>query len=157
MHAARRFSSWSWKLLTDHEQRAFRALSIFRGGFTRQAAAQVVGASLHTLISLANKSLLYVTTHEEAPRYHIDELLRQFAAEQLDAQPEERATIAACHSAYYLTFIADRETSPGTPTNRANSNRILEELECPASLAFCRQGSKLYFVGQKCQWISAVL
>jgi predicted ATPase len=39
----------SWKLLTDAEQRVFRKLSVFRGGFAREAAEQVAGATLPLL------------------------------------------------------------------------------------------------------------
>ena len=37
----------SWTLLTDRQQMVFRRLSIFRGGFTREAAHRVVGAGMH--------------------------------------------------------------------------------------------------------------
>lgn len=101
---------WSWKLLDEDEQRAFRLLSIFGGGFTREAALHIVGAPLRTLVNLVNKSLLYVTYTQEGPaHYQIHELLRQFGAEQLDALPEERVVTKARHSDYYLTFLAARE------------------------------------------------
>ena len=38
-------------------RRSFRALSVFRGGFTREAALEVAGASLRDLMALVNKSL----------------------------------------------------------------------------------------------------
>ena len=43
-------------------------------------------------------------------RYEMHELLRQFAAEQLDALPDERAATAEHHSDYYLNFVATRES-----------------------------------------------
>ncbi|MFN8440624.1 MAG: tetratricopeptide repeat protein [Caldilineaceae bacterium] len=101
---------WSWKLLDERERQLFCQLAIFRGGFTREAAEQITGATLRTLISLANKSLLNAP-HQPgiAVRYHVHELLRQFAAEQLNAQTDKGLVIANRHSNYYLDFIAARE------------------------------------------------
>ncbi len=47
---------YSWNLLTPAEQTAFRQLSIFRGGFHRNAAARGVGVSLPLLAGLVDKS-----------------------------------------------------------------------------------------------------
>ncbi len=101
---------WSWKLLNEHEQQVFRSLSIFRGGFARAAAEQVADASLRTLVSLANKSFLNVShaQGDAAPRYHIHELLRQFAAEELRISGGIQTT-SQRHSDYYLDFLTVRE------------------------------------------------
>lgn len=102
--------TWSWELLEPPGQQTFSQLSIFRGGFTREAATAILGAPLRSLINLVNKSLLSVNyTQTTAARYQVHELLRQFGAEQLDALPDERAAVEARHSAYYLTFLAERE------------------------------------------------
>jgi tetratricopeptide (TPR) repeat protein len=45
----------------------------------------------------------------QAARYEIHELLRQFAAEQLDSGHDERAAVEARHSQFYLAFVAERE------------------------------------------------
>jgi class 3 adenylate cyclase len=45
----------SWRLLSEDERKIFTALSVFRGGFTREAAQEVAGASLRNLANLANK------------------------------------------------------------------------------------------------------
>lgn len=70
----------SWDLLTGAEQAVFRKLSVFRGGFTREGAEQVAGASLAILASLVDKSLLRM---EASGRYDLHELLRQYAADKL--------------------------------------------------------------------------
>ena len=49
---------YSWRMLGEAEQAVLMRLSIFQGGFTREAAEQVTGASLRALMSLMNKSLL---------------------------------------------------------------------------------------------------
>ena len=70
----------SWKLLTEREQEVFQWLSVFRGGFTRQAAQWVASASLRELRALVDKSLLQ---REPDGRYGMHELLRQYAADKI--------------------------------------------------------------------------
>jgi len=70
----------SWRLLNEQAQQALCRLSVFRGGFTREAAEQVAGASLPILMSLLSKSLLL---HREDGRYDLHELIRQCTLEKL--------------------------------------------------------------------------
>ena len=93
---------YSWSLLSEEERRNFAALSVFRGGFTREAAEQVAGASLRSLTSLVNKSL--VVANRDEGRYSVHELLRQYAEEELrrDGDRWDEAMIA------HNTFFADR-------------------------------------------------
>jgi predicted ATPase/DNA-binding CsgD family transcriptional regulator len=79
----------SWCLLSPEEQTVFQRLSLFRGGFTREAAAEVATASLHVLAALVAKSLL---TLSESGRYTIHELLRQYGEENLTEAGEWDAT-----------------------------------------------------------------
>ncbi|HET7038056.1 MAG TPA: BTAD domain-containing putative transcriptional regulator [Thermomicrobiaceae bacterium] len=80
---------YTWRLLQPAEQRALARLSVFRGGFDRAAAQAVGGVRATTLVSLADKSLL---RHAGPGRYSLHELLRQFAAERLEARGELDAT-----------------------------------------------------------------
>ena len=98
---------WSWHLLTPHEQRVLRQLAIFRGGFTRQAAQQVVAGAWPTLVSLVQKSLLVCEQGTDGERYAMHELLRQLAAEQLAAAPDEQRQSMANHCHFYLGYLAD--------------------------------------------------
>ncbi len=76
----------SWNLLSPEEQAIFRKLSVFRGGFQREAAEQVAGAALPHLRSLLDKSLI---KHTPPDRYDMHELARQYAAQQLASAAEE--------------------------------------------------------------------
>src|SRR5262249_23565388 len=49
---------YSWNLLSDDERILFARLSVFRGGFKREAAADIASASLRSLAGLVNKSIL---------------------------------------------------------------------------------------------------
>jgi predicted ATPase/tetratricopeptide (TPR) repeat protein/tRNA A-37 threonylcarbamoyl transferase component Bud32 len=93
---------YSWNLLTEAERDAFTQLSIFRGGFTREAAQQVAGASLKNLIALVNKSLL---RRDLAGRYDVHELLRQFAEARLHETPTLETEARNRHSAYYAASL----------------------------------------------------
>jgi predicted ATPase/DNA-binding SARP family transcriptional activator len=88
----------SWNLLTDAERRVFRKLSVFRGGFGREAAEHVAGATLPLLSGLVDKSLLQ--RHGEA-RYDLHELVRQYADEKL-CEAGEADTICRAHTLYFL-------------------------------------------------------
>lgn len=74
---------YSWNLLQPSERDFMGKLSVFRGGFTREAAGFIAqnGRPVQTLpllSSLVGKSLLQ---RGADGRYQLHELLRQFAAE----------------------------------------------------------------------------
>jgi predicted ATPase/DNA-binding SARP family transcriptional activator len=93
----------SWERLDAEQQVLFKTLAIFRGGFTREAARQVTGASLRMLAGLVNKSLL--TSQPDTGRYELHELLRQYALEQLASDPAAKAAAQQAHAAYYAAFM----------------------------------------------------
>jgi predicted ATPase/DNA-binding SARP family transcriptional activator len=92
----------SWILLSDQEREVFQQMSVFRGGFTRQAAQTVIGVSLRELIALVNKSLLQRTS---SGRYVMHELLRQYAENKLDESPSAGKSVRDRHSSYYAAFV----------------------------------------------------
>lgn len=105
-HSIRAVFDHSRSFLSDEEQRAFRRLSIFRGGFRREAAEHVAGASLPLLAALMDKSLL---RRRSDGRCEMHELIRQYAAEQLAAVPEEHKATQDRHARYYLEFLHEQE------------------------------------------------
>ena len=74
---------WSYELLTQDEQRLLAALSVFRGGWTVEAAERVCEADLELQQSLADKSLV---RRWESGRFGMLETIREFATEQLEQQ-----------------------------------------------------------------------
>ncbi len=95
----------SWKLMAEEERKVFRKLSVFRGGFTRQAAEQVVGASTVLLSALIDKSLLHRTP---ADRYQMHELLRQYGTEKLAEVPSDREKVQSRHCKFYAAFLQEQ-------------------------------------------------
>jgi tetratricopeptide (TPR) repeat protein len=112
----------SWHLLTARERAVMQALSIFRGGFTREAARQVTGASLRELKALVDKSLLQRTSTE---RYDVHELVRQYVVEKLDQSPASREAIRDRHSAYYTAALRQW----GEDLRGARQRAALDEIE----------------------------
>ncbi len=112
----------SWQQLTEEEQRVFARLSVFRGSFRRQAAAQVADAGLPLLSSLVDKSLL---RWEPDGRYQMHALLRQYAGEQLQNAPQDREATHDRHSAYYAAFLDERKAD----LHKGAQRRALTELD----------------------------
>jgi tetratricopeptide (TPR) repeat protein len=75
-HSIRAVFDSSWHLLSTKEQKVLMRLSVFRGGFTRDAAEHVCAASLPILAALVSKSLV---RHNRDDRYDLHELIRQYA------------------------------------------------------------------------------
>jgi predicted ATPase/class 3 adenylate cyclase len=73
--------AWSYDLLSEEEQRLFRRLAVFAGGFELEAAEEVAGAELDTLESLLEKSLL---RRWSSGRLGMLETIREFALERLE-------------------------------------------------------------------------
>jgi predicted ATPase/DNA-binding SARP family transcriptional activator len=116
----------SWRLLTEREREVFQQLSVFSGGFTREAAEKVTGASLHTLLALVGKSFL---TRTPAGRYEVHELLRQYAEEKLDRVPSAGEAARDRHSAYYTAALQRWEAGLKGPRQRAAMAEMGAEIE----------------------------
>jgi predicted ATPase len=87
--------AWSYHLLTPAEQRLFRRLGVFQGGFTLEAVGAVTDSdgndldALEGISSLIAKSLVLVQLLEQTvPWYRMLETIREFALEQLEASGE---------------------------------------------------------------------
>ncbi|NLX09199.1 MAG: LuxR family transcriptional regulator [Chloroflexi bacterium] len=111
-----------WKLLSPAERETMNRLSIFKGGFRREAAEQAAGANLATLLLLADKSLLRV---DAGGRFHIHELVRQYAAEQLG----DAAALLDAHCAHYAEFLHQRERDLSGGRQSEACSEIAEELD----------------------------
>lgn len=99
---------YTWKMVGDEQREVFEKLSVFRSGFTREAAEHVAGASLKVLMALANKSLI---ERAQDGRYGIHELLRQYAGEKLGQDPEKKDQLQDRHSEYFAAFVHQREAA----------------------------------------------
>ncbi|MFC4470248.1 ATP-binding protein [Streptomyces xiangluensis] len=84
---------WSWNLLGQDARAAMRTLSVFPGGFSGEAAEQVLGEdALFLLEQLADQSLITVADTPAGVRFRMLETVRQFsAARRAEAGEDEEA------------------------------------------------------------------
>ena len=92
----------SWRRLPEKEQDVLKRLSVFRGGFTREAAEKVAGTTMRSMADLVDRSLVQRRTPD---RLGLHELIRHYAAEQLASDPEDERATRERHSTYYAAFL----------------------------------------------------
>jgi predicted ATPase/DNA-binding CsgD family transcriptional regulator len=115
----------SWELLLPYERRIFARLSVFRGGFTSDAAEHVAGGSLADLAALVEKSLIQL---ESTDRFGMHELLRQYAIEQLEVLGET-ASAHTQHSQYFAALMSRHEAALKQPQQLEAMQAIEREFE----------------------------
>ncbi|MBI4787136.1 MAG: tetratricopeptide repeat protein [Chloroflexi bacterium] len=117
---------YSYRLLSEAEQRLFRKLSVFSGGFTVDVARQVTGSAPSSLASLLDKSLLQVSPLDlsSSGRLDLHLTLKQFAAEKLAQVSGEEMEARARHGRAYLAFVQKREQALWVE----NSKETLDEM-----------------------------
>lgn len=111
---------YSWRLLSDKEQDVLRKLSVFRGGFTKEAAAYVADASHATLAALVDKSLLRVSP---LGRYDRHPLMYQYTLDKLIDLPDEWQETRDRHGTYYFSLLRQGED------NTLQKKTHMEELD----------------------------
>jgi tetratricopeptide (TPR) repeat protein len=113
----------SWRLLSEREKEVMQALSVFRGGCTRDAAQQIGGASLRELRALINWSLL---EHTSSNRYQVHELLRQYGAEKLADQTRD---VRDRHGDYCCAALKRWNTDLRGPRQAAAQEEMEHDME----------------------------
>jgi predicted ATPase/DNA-binding CsgD family transcriptional regulator len=108
--------AWSYDLLEPAEQRLFRQLSTFSGGWTLEAARAVCASGdtsedelLDQLLGLVDKSLIVprspaTAEHEDLPRFGMLKTIREFGQEQLTLHDVAHDT-SQRHAAYLLAYF----------------------------------------------------
>ncbi len=127
--------AWSYDLLSSEEQKLFRYLGIFAGGFTLAAAERISksvspdtdahqSSTLDLLAVLVDKSLVQSAVLDGTSRFSMLETIRSFAIERLDGL-DETDVIAAAHAAWCLE-IAARPPNAFATAGRFEHFRVLE-------------------------------
>lgn len=92
----------AWQRLDKHEQRSFIRLSVFRGGFSREAASAVCDVNLQTLVALVNKSLVRV---DAVGRYNLHEMAQKYGYEKLVTDIHTIKSTLARHCTFYPQYL----------------------------------------------------
>jgi predicted ATPase/DNA-binding CsgD family transcriptional regulator len=121
---------WSYSLLHDHEQAAFRRLSVC-AGFDLEAAEAVCAAPpvvpervAVLLLGLVEKSLVSAHPTGAATRYRLLEPLRQYASRRLSEAGEE-ADARRRHAGHFAA-IGERALPDGAAAHRGNWVQSIE-------------------------------
>ncbi|MBK9115981.1 MAG: tetratricopeptide repeat protein [Betaproteobacteria bacterium] len=112
----------SWRLLAPVERDVLARLSVFRGGFTADAARAVAGAALPVLGALADKSLL----RKHDARMQLHPLVHQFAAARLT--DDARAATEVEHARWFHRLLAHDSRAVGSG-DRETLRRMDAEFE----------------------------
>ncbi len=122
---------WSYDLLNLQEQRLFRRLSVFVGGFTEEAAEAVcyetpreASSILDEIASLHDKSLLFQVEKEREARFTMLLTVREYGLECL-RNCGENERFQRAHALYYVT-LAERIEPEYFGTH---SVEVLDQLE----------------------------
>jgi predicted ATPase/Tfp pilus assembly protein PilF len=122
----------SWELLRPHEQSALAQCSVFRGGFSLEAAEAVLslegGFVVDLLEDLCDRSLLYRYEPSETPgepRFALYASIREYAEEKL-TNPEQTF---AKHASYYLRSVEEWNQAIDGVDGRGARQRLFLEIE----------------------------
>ena len=116
----------SWDLLTLDERDALAALTVFRGGFTLEAAESALGVAAAILVALVDKSLL---RRDDAQRLTFHPLVQHFVARHARGDAEAHRTAALRHAEYFLAFAARNDGSPRGHRGRRGIEALRLELD----------------------------
>jgi predicted ATPase/transcriptional regulator with XRE-family HTH domain len=137
---------WSHALLDPDEQRLFRRLSVFAGGFTLDAAETVaertgygeersddqattpVPPVLDGVASLVDKHLLRTVDFDDGSRFAMLETMREYGLECLSVAGEE-AAVRDRHAAWCLALAESAETKLHGPEQQAWYSRLDAEID----------------------------
>ena len=98
---------WSYDLLSPDEQRLFRRLAVFSGGFDVAAAEAVADGELDTLQSLLDKSLVRQVAGASA-RFDMLETIREYAGERLE-RDDDANEVRRRHADHFLALAEEAD------------------------------------------------
>lgn len=117
--------AWSYDLLRPGEQRVFRQVAVFAGGFGLDAAEAIVDLDLplcqrESQVSIAPEAIDHLNTlvtanlivldkERDEPRFSLLETLREFGLEQLSMNQEAEA-VHDRHADYFLRLAEEADT-----------------------------------------------
>ncbi len=133
-HQALRLTiDWSYALLDERAKKLFRALAVFVGGWTLDAAeymlSQTQDAMVNGVAMLVDKSLVQQLTHAlDEPRFTMFETIREYALERA-AERGEIDSLKRQHALYVLEFARQAETFLQGPLQIQWLDQIERELD----------------------------
>lgn len=119
---------WSYELLTFAERRLFCQLSVFAGGWTVGDAWQVLTGKQVDVVEFAegleallDKRLLRMAS-DGSRRFDMLQILREYAREHLEMQPDEAEAVREAHANHWLDVA---EGAHADPLSRTQTDALL--------------------------------
>lgn len=134
----------SWDLLPPAERQVLPALTVFRGGFGSEAAAEVADADWAVLASLVDRSLL---TLDEQGRFGIHPLVANWAAALQSA--ECRTALALRHAAFFARRLGEL-----TSVTASDSQALVRALD--VDFGNCRAAWQSALAGERAELLQAM-
>jgi non-specific serine/threonine protein kinase len=132
---------WSWDLISPAHQALLRRLSVFRRGWTLEAAeavAEDAPSTARLLRDLVAHSLVVLDELQGRSRYRMHETIRQFAAARL-VDAGQSVEVGRRHQDYFLDLVAAADSEILTD-DLAWVERMDAEMDnIRAALDWCRQ------------------
>ena len=122
----------SWTQMSVNQKNALSRLSVFQGGFNRQAAEQIAKVRLSDLSTLFNHSLLH---KNPGGRMDMHRSIHQFTVEKLGQSPDEYDLMHERHARYFAKMLSDRERTlmgAGIVLARAEIRQDIENIRAAA-------------------------
>ena len=117
----------AWQRLSNSEQHTIMQLSVFRGGFRREAAEAVALTPVSILTAMVNQSV--VNVNYLTRRFNMHPLFRDFVHEQLRVLDSEEQIVLERHASYYLAMINTLQTRLDDGRPCLTSEDILPEID----------------------------
>jgi len=145
--------AWSYNLLGTEEQRLFRRLAVFAGGWTLEAAEKVCQTptdtaalrrdTLEGLGALLDQSLISQRETDGEPRFDLLHVVREFALEQLEASGEA-AAVRCAHARVFTELAEQAEPELRGPAQVAWQRVVERDLDnMRAALGWARASSEI--------------
>lgn len=126
--------TWSWDLLSSAERSVLAQVAVFRGGFTRSLASEVVELPAdappltEVLASLVDQSLLRADTRGDATRFRLYVVLAEHVSDEHILGP--LATVAEAARRRHATSFAQRcSDAPDPHANSAYFAELVPEVD----------------------------
>jgi tetratricopeptide (TPR) repeat protein len=116
----------SWNYLSESERQTVARLSVFRGGFSYQAAQVVANTTPFSLADLVDRSVIRV---QATGRCDTHELVRQFAMQKLDDNHDAARTTRRAHAQHYAAFLEACEQDLRGARQQQSVSAITADLE----------------------------
>ncbi len=143
--------AWSYNLLDPEQQRVFRALGVFAGGFDLEAVAAVVGLPRGSVIDLVEalvaKSLVVRTDSDSVSRFTLLETLKAYTEDRL-VESGEAAAMRDLHAEHFHDLAMARDGRTISADARVGKRLQFDRANVTAGFDWLMNNSQFVMAGE---------